>query len=963
MNIEQRTQEIGRSIHTAVAGEVPSLFDRKRWMGRLMEWAMEDPGFKTRLFRFIDVLPSLNTDELVVRLLREYFGGDPRIPLLIRRGLERIAGGRVMPAVAALAVRKGVETLARQFIAGRGPEKALNALRSLENEGAQASVDLLGEAVLSDSEAQDYAARYVHLLSLLGNGRRDRAEVSLKVSSFYSQIDPVDWEGSIRATMEGLRPVFETAQRTGTAITLDMEHYHIKDLTLAIFRSLCREFPDVSCGVALQAYLKDARRDLDELLRFTKAGDRRIAVRLVKGAYWDYENVTGRQKGWPIPVFLNKDETDRNFEDLTRVLLGNTHLVHSAIATHNIRSLSHAISVSEHLGISPDAFEFQMLYGMAEPIRGVLLKKGFRMRVYTPVGELIPCMAYLVRRLLENTSGESFLRRSFFERSPVEVLLRPPVPVEPRKNGSILSETFVNEPPLDFSIAENRQRMEEALLRVKDNRDRRCPLIIDGREVSTEREIVSVNPARPEEVIGRVSSASGKEASEALAGARKAWALWSKVPAGERAGHLFRAAERLRQRRFELAAIEVLEVGKTWQDADADVTEAIDYLEYYGREMIRLGKGLRLGDIPGEENEYVYRPRGVGVVISPWNFPLAIPAGMVSAAVVAGNCVVFKPSGVSPVTGSFLCRAFKEAGLPPGVLQFLPGPGGEAGEYLVAHPDVDFIAFTGSRDVGLRIVRLAAETHEGQRNVKKVVAEMGGKNAIIVDETADLDEAVKGVLESALGFQGQKCSACSRVIVVGSVAGTFVRRLREAMASVRIGPTEEPGNSMGPVVDRDALLRIRGYITLGELEGRLIYRRDAGDKGFFVGPVIIGDVAVDSRVAQEEIFGPVLAVIEARDMDEAIRAANSTSYELTGGIYSRSPDSILKARMSFRAGNLYINRKITGAMVGRQPFGGAGMSGIGSKAGGPDYLLQFMNPRCVSENTLRRGFVPEQQEQ
>jgi RHH-type transcriptional regulator, proline utilization regulon repressor / proline dehydrogenase / delta 1-pyrroline-5-carboxylate dehydrogenase len=418
----------------------------------------------------------------------------------------------------------------------------------------------------------------------------------------------------------------------------------------------------------------------------------------------------------------------------------------------------------------------------------------------------------------------------------------------------------------------------------------------------------------------------------------------------------------MRKKRFELAALEVIEVGKTWIDADGDVCEAIDYLEYYGREIKRLSKPRVLQDYPGEQNEYHYQPKGIGVVIAPWNFPLAIATGMASAAIVAGNCVLFKPSGLSPVLGYKLVETFRSVSLPAGVLQFLPGPGNEVGEYLVSHPAIDFIAFTGSKDVGLRIVQLAAEMKLSQRNVKKVIAEMGGKNAVIVDETADLDEAVKGILESAFGYQGQKCSACSRVIIIGDIFNELCSRLVDAVDSLRIGPPEDPTNFVGPVIDDTALKKIKAYIAVGKTEGKAILEKKTSLGGHFVGPVIFTDVPPRSRIATEEIFGPVLSIIRAKNLDEAIGIAMESVYALTGGLFSRSPAAIQKVKEEFHVGNLYVNRKITGALVGRQPFGGFGMSGVGSKSGGPDYLLQFLNPVCISENTLRRGFVPSQKE-
>jgi RHH-type proline utilization regulon transcriptional repressor/proline dehydrogenase/delta 1-pyrroline-5-carboxylate dehydrogenase len=967
-SVEQEIRRTGFEIYSSVTG-VPAAFDTGRWIGRIMERAMKNDDFRIRLFRFIDVLPSVKTDDLVVKLLHEYFTGGTGIPRLLRAGVERISRKGFLPHMTARVIRRGVESIARQFIAGDNPEDGLEALGSLREQGVDFTIDLLGEVAVSEREAGDYAARYCALADFLhasfGGKKEDipftGQDISVKVSSFYSRLDPMDWEGSVRKAADGLRPVMRKAMEYGISITFDMEHYYYKGLILAVFKRLAgeEEFHDLPfMGIAVQAYLKETEEDLSGLIRWAGERGRKIAVRLVKGAYWDYEIVVNRQKGWPVPVFLNKEETDYNFEKLTTLLLENTAVVRPAIATHNIRSMSHAVVMADSLGIPRDAFEFQMLYGMAEPLRKALQKGGNKVRVYAPLGELIPGMAYLVRRLLENTSNESFLRKSFHDKTSFEDLIKPPSVQSEAEIRSPLEDHFKNEPALDFSISANRDKMADAIRSLRESTNQSYPLLIGGREVITGHEILSLSPARPSEVIGRVSAASKREADDALWEAVHVREDWGKTPPEKRVSYLFKAAQEMRQRRFELAALEVSEAGKTWRDADADVAEAIDYLVYYGREMLRLGSSVRLGDYPGEENEYFYRPRGIGAVISPWNFPLAIATGMVSAAIVAGNCAIFKPSSLSPVTGYSLVKIFLHAGLPRGVLQFLPGPGSEVGEYLVSHPAIDFIAFTGSRDVGLRIVKVAGETKEKQRNVKKVIAEMGGKNAIIIDETADLDEAVKGVLESALGYQGQKCSACSRVIVIGDVFDTFSRRLKEAVESIPIGPPEDLGNGIGPVIDEAAQAKIREYVEIGKKEGKLLLERKAPAGGYFVGPAIFSNISPDSRIATEEIFGPVIAIMRARNIDEAMHIANTSSYALTGGLYSRSPSNILKAKSDFRVGNLYINRKITGALVGRQPFGGFSMSGVGSKTGGPDYLLQFLNPVSISENTLRRGFAP-----
>jgi RHH-type proline utilization regulon transcriptional repressor/proline dehydrogenase/delta 1-pyrroline-5-carboxylate dehydrogenase len=971
-DIEKRIGEVGRELYSSMR-EVPSFFDKKRWMGRTMDLVMKDEEFKLNLFRYIDVLPSLKSDAVVAELFRDYLGEVRNAPLIIRKGIDRISKG-FLPFVAAKVIRTGVKALAKQFISGEDLHGALKALESLWAEGCAGSVDLLGEEVLSDAEAAGYREKYLGLMGFLGPlsrawrddpllerdhmGPLPRLDISLKVTSLYSQLDPIDWTRSIEKTKESLMPVIARADAEDASVCFDMEQYYVKDLIVDIFRQTAGDGATGRVvGIAMQAYLRDTGNDIAALISWARERKRPLRIRLVKGAYWDYEVVVNRQKGWPVPVFLTKGETDRNFEELTRLLLENSDVVRPAIASHNIRSISNAIAATEMLGLPKNVIEFQMLYGMGEPLRKKLREMGYRVRVYAPVGELIPGMAYLVRRLLENTSNVSFLRAFFAEGSPVEEVLRPPADgsgeaPDPAPAG------FRNEPARDFSKAENREKMRRALHDSGRVFGERHALLVGGEKIFAAREMISLSPADPGIVVGRVSSAGREDADRALAEAGKASPAWRRTPPETRAGYLFKAAELLRKRREDLAALEVREVGKTWREADGDVTEAIDYLEYYGREMVRLGGIAHPGDYPGEINDYFYEPRGIGVVISPWNFPLAIPCGMVSAAVVTGNCVIFKPSGLSPVTGSRLVEAFSSSGLPPGVLQFLPGPGHEVGEYLVGHRQIDFIAFTGSKDVGLRIATLAADTKTGQRNVKKVIAEMGGKNAIIVDETAEPDETVKGILESALGYQGQKCSACSRVIVIEEIYEELLLRLKAAMESIRIGDPADPGVFMGPVIDEAAVKKIRGYIERGRKDGAHFLGREADGNGHFVGPVIFWDVEPSSPLAQEEIFGPVLAVIRAKNIDEAIGIANGTPYALTGGLFSRSPKNIRRVREEFRVGNLYINRKITGALVGRQPFGGFGMSGVGSKAGGPDYLLQFMNPRSISENTMRRGFAP-----
>jgi RHH-type proline utilization regulon transcriptional repressor/proline dehydrogenase/delta 1-pyrroline-5-carboxylate dehydrogenase len=517
------------------------------------------------------------------------------------------------------------------------------------------------------------------------------------------------------------------------------------------------------------------------------------------------------------------------------------------------------------------------------------------------------------------------------------------------------------EPLTDFSRAAARRAMDAALAQVSSQLGRTYPPIINGQAVLTAATFDSLNPSHCKQVVGRCGRSSVEQADAAVAAAKAAFPAWRDTEAPKRAEYLFRAAQVMRRRRFELAAWQVYECGKPRREADADVAESIDYCEFYGREMLRLAQPRRR-DVPGEDNVYFYEPRGVAVVIAPWNFPLAILCGMTTAALVTGNTVVMKPAEQSSVIGAKLMEIFQEVELPPGVVNCLPGFGEEIGPVLVDHPDVTLIAFTGSRSVGLHINRQAAEVRPGQEQIKRVLAEMGGKNAILIDDDADMDEAVLGVVASAFGYAGQKCSACSRVIVLESVHDAFVTRLIEATRSLKIAPAEDPGCTVGPVIDAEAHQRIENAIDKGKNEGRLVYAGDVGswkEEGYYIAPHIFDDVAPKASIAQEEIFGPVLAVLRARDLDQALEIANGTAYALTGGLFSRSPEHIARVKREFRVGNLYINRKITGALVDRQPFGGFKMSGMGSKAGGPDYLLQFVLPRTITENTLRRGFAPD----
>ena len=509
---------------------------------------------------------------------------------------------------------------------------------------------------------------------------------------------------------------------------------------------------------------------------------------------------------------------------------------------------------------------------------------------------------------------------------------------------------FTNEPFVDFSKAENRKAMEEALKKVAGEFGREYPMYIGGKRVTTSEKRASTNPSHPSQAIGMFQVATAEMAKQAVEAAHKAFDSWKRVPTERRAECLFRAAKILRERKFEISALMCYEVGKTWPEADADTAETIDFCEFYGREMLRLAGPQKLTPMKGEKNYLVYIPLGVGAIIPPWNFPCAIMGGLVAASLVTGNTVVLKPASDSPTIAAKFVEILFEAGIPKEALNFVTGPGGSIGDALIAHPKTRYIGFTGSKEVGLRISELAGKAAPGQIWIKRTVLEMGGKDSIIVDDEADLDAAAEGVVQSAFGYQGQKCSACSRAIVTDKVYEPFVQKVVERAKKIRVGPSEDPNNYMGPVVSKSAMNTILDYIEVGKKEGKLLLggARAPGD-GYFIQPTIIADVDPKARIAQEEIFGPVLAVVKARDFDHALEVANNTEFGLTGGVYTKNAAKIEKATEAFHVGNLYFNRKCTGAMVGAHPFGGFNMSGTDSKTGGRDYLLLFLQAKTVAE--------------
>jgi RHH-type proline utilization regulon transcriptional repressor/proline dehydrogenase/delta 1-pyrroline-5-carboxylate dehydrogenase len=986
--LEARTQAIGRELLERARGETPGVFSAAYWEGQLLAWAMRDAAFKVDLFRFVDVFPMLKTREQIAAHVDEMLlRGGRELPATIATALRattaRLAGG-----VAQAALRRNVEAMAQRFIVGRDARDTLPALRKLHEAGIAFTVDLLGEATLGEPEAEAYLARYRDLIENLPSQVAawpsdpvvdgvPRANVSVKLSALDAQLDPADHEGSVGALLRRAFALFLEARRRGTFLNVDLEQRATHAIAYDFFERVAlapelRDWPQL--GVVLQAYLRDADALYERLLALARRRGAPITVRLVKGAYWDYETVLADQNGWPSPVWRTKAETDACYERLSRRLLETHAETVPAFGSHNLRSLAHAFALAEELRVPQHAYEVQMLYGMAEPERAAIRASGRRVRVYAPVGELLPGMAYLVRRLLENTANAGFLRLSHHEQVDAAALLAAPIasspPVttgaagaagspsaRPRMRRGDLATPFEGCPPTDFADPAQRARFAAAVDAALGAGPVDVPVSVAGHMPRAARTLERPRPSKTERIATRLALASAEDAGAALRVAARAWPAWRDRPLAERAARLEALADRLEADRLALAALQCIEVGKPWREADADVAEAVDFCRYYARQALVELAPRRQGDALGEENVLSYEGRGVCVVIAPWNFPLAILTGMTAAALVAGNTVVMKPAEQSSAIAWRLHEHMLGAGVPHEVAGFLPGVGEEIGPLLVSHRDVAQIAFTGSKSVGLSIVEAAARVQPGQRQVKRVVCEMGGKNAIVVDDDADLDEAVVGVLRSAFGYAGQKCSACSRAIVVGDVYDAFVSRLAAAAAALPIGPSHLPGTTIGPVIDADAQARLLRAIDAPG--ARKLFVGSAPSGGWFVPAALLAVDDPQHELMQRELFGPVLAVFHARDFAHALDVAVGSEFALTGAVYSRSPAHLEEARRRFRVGNLYLNRGSTGALVGRQPFGGFAMSGIGTKAGGPNYLIQFADPRVVTENTLRRGFAPE----
>ena len=959
---EQRAQALGRELLDAASRYRPGAAERiEDW---LLTRVVADERFRSRLLRYMDVLASLDYDSggrEAKRLAREYFGDRfPELPRALQ-WLLRIARDERLPApLVGETARRSAELFARRFITPPGEETVRATIDYLSSHGRYPSFDLLGEAVLSDAEARDYVDGYVRLIDQLGNdpaahartaGGISALQVSLKLSSLTASFSPLDPEGTLARVRPALEAILEAAERAGVGIAVDMEQYELRDLTWEIFRRTFARgqrfggWPDA--GIVLQGYLRDAPAQAAAMAAFARERGTPFQVRLVKGAYWDYETIVAGERRWPPPVLTEKRATDAQFERVCAALIDACPHLAVAVGSHNARAHAVAEALAGGARLPPGAVEHQTLFRTAEGTSRALAKLGWVARDYVPVGELLPGMAYLVRRVLENSSQAGFLLQSRSGATPEE-LLRPPIgpqPVEARARSD--PGPFQRAPAAPWFDAGFRDAFERALESTRERWGERFDLRIDGETVEPSEVVAVHSPSHPRaEPVGYAAFGDAAAAERAIATARAGGGRWAATAVEERAATLRRGAELLEERAAEFAAWVVHEGGRERGDAYAEVEEAIDYLNYYAwraEALFEANTQREGGDRIG--------PRGTVAVIPPWNFSLAIPCGMTAAALSCGNAVVLKPAEQTPLIARRLCALLHEAGVPRDALICLPGRGETVGRALVESPRVEMIAFTGSRAVGTWMHEAVARVEAspaGRDGVKALVAEMGGKNPIVVFADADLDEAIAGVLRSAFGHANQKCSAASRVLVDAPIFERMRARLVEAARSLVVGPADAPDTQLNPVIDAEAHARLREAAAVARSECDVVLDLfDEGDeddeRGLGLGPLIVqlSAARAETQTATEELFGPIVVLIPFDEEEEAYRIANGTDYGLTAGVFSRSPHTVARATRAIEAGNVYVNRATTGARVGVEPFGGMRMSGTGPKAGSPDYLWAF----------------------
>lgn len=960
-----------------------SWLDRDFWTQKFLDASSQDPELKKQLFRLVDVLPSLGSYQEIWEhfhsYLKEYDLATlfPEIGGIIRWGAK--GTNSIKKRIISQAVRAGVSQMARQFIIAENIESATRKLTKLRKNGTKTTVDLLGEYALSIEDGNEYRDAYIKIISSLKSSAStslsdaqiisDGACVSVKLSALYPHISQLNEGRSIAALVNQLTPIIEAAEKAKVSVYFDAEDTSYNGIIVRAFKELfCDKFKHFSApGLVIQAYLRSSYELAQDMIEYCRENQRKIGIRLVKGAYWDKELASALEKNWDAKVYLSKKSTDDNYNDITNLLLANTKHIYPAFGSHNVKTLLYAVNKANGLGIAPDSYELQTLFGMAPEIGQAFQEKGLNVRIYTPVGATIPGMGYLVRRLLENSSNQSFLKQfndqnAEFDGKTTESEISESdggARVEEReivKRHEFEAQFFIpftNASPVDFSKPQNAPKYQQKIASVCQSLASNPPTVrpsIRGAEVNTSYKIESIAPAT-EECLANIYLAEQqdfKAAYQKLHGSKCA-DLASRIEDAKK------LAQIIEKNRVELTAIICAEVGKSYEDADYEVCEAIDFCNFYAQQASSLASRAT-SILPGENCSIAYVPRGLTLVIAPWNFPLAILTGMTIAALLAGNPVIIKPAEQASLIGSYLTKYLSELPSFSSMIAFLPAIGEVVGNSIDGN--VKTIAFTGSKEVGYKLMQASAA--DSSQEPIRVIAELGGKNAMILDSDADLDDAIPAIVKSAFGFAGQKCSALSRLIVHRDKLEIILNNLEKATKELFIGNTIEPHVNLGPVIDNDSHDRIKKFID--ETSFKQVARSlELPEKGYFISPKIyyVPPEHLECDLWSNELFAPILAVTTYTSFDEAISIANNSRYALTGGLFSRNDQHIALFKEKYDAGNLYINRTITGSIVSRQPFGGHKCSGVGTKAGGENYLLQFTNAKVIAENTIRKGFTPE----
>lgn len=977
-------EKLGLELFNEIYKKKRNIFSGVFWSELLLNQATKNAELRINLFRLINILPQLVTYQEVSFYIKYYLLQQSRsLPFVVKCALK-LATRKFVAPVFAMLFQKSIKIIAGRFIISRDAEEITRQITLFRKHGISFTLDILGEDANTYFDAENYKMWYWWLIKnipdvisklkvnqnsgVINCSANLPVNISIKISSLVPHVSIIHSWFAVRCIRRQLIPLLEMAKQKNVEINLDLESFSLNEITYSLFESIIA-YPNIA--IVVQGYLKKSFEYLEKLLELAKANGVSIGIRLVKGAYWDFEVINASKKGFIAPVFTNKAQTDYNFELLTKFLINNLKYFRPAFGTHNIRSICHLINYAESKSISKNDYEIQMLYGMAEQERKVLCERGHRVRVYTPIGELLPGMAYLVRRLLENTSNSGFLKMSRKNKANKLSLLKDPAPykrvvlvknvnsvLNVEKNMLIHSK-FLNCPFINFSRIKNRAIFRNEMKNWLAEFPVEVPVVLAGRPYSGGNVFMRACPDNFDGVIANVHLATLEQANRAVNIAEAYYPIWREVPISKRAFLLSSLANLIERDRFKLASLLCFEVSKTWAEADGDVAEAIDFCRYYAMQALQELVPRSQTNLSGETNVLQFDGRGPCVIISPWNFPLAILCGMSVAALVSGNPIIIKPAENASLVAFAFFELLIQAGFPIESCQFLPGKGALVGSYLVKHPKIAQIAFTGSNAVGLNILESAAKIAPGQCQIKRVICEMGGKNAIIVDRDADLEEALAGVIHSAFGFAGQKCSAASRILIHSKIYHEFLYKLIMYSSARIVGSALSPASFIPPVVDHEARNRLIKVIYDSYLNNNLMFAGSIPSKGLFVPMAIFEVKDSNNRLMNEEFFGPIIALLRISSFAEGLKIAVKTNFALSGSVFSRNPNHLKQASNIFRVGNLYLNRESTGAMVNRQPFGGFGMSGTGIKAGGPGYLLNFVDARVVTENTMRHGFASE----